>query len=236
MAFGDYFNNFFGNQGFLENPRDKITITKKEYETLKVKAEKADLFGQEIDKIKPEREKLHKEIEELRDDGRKLKELREQNERYLKSLLRVRADFDNFKKRTERDIQNYRRYATESIMKKVINHYDDLLRAHKIVNSLEGQESVKKGFEMIIKNLEKFFAEEGVEPMNCEGEIFDPYKHEALMVECNDDLPENTIIEEIDKGYYFNNAVLRPSRVKISKKTNFKNLTKNEIKEKGSDI
>jgi len=76
---------------------------------------------------------------------------------------------------------------------------------------------VKKGFKMIIENFEKFLEDEGVKPMHSEGEIFDPYKHEALMVEDTEELPENTIIEELHKGYYLNNKVLKPAGVKISK-------------------
>ena len=70
---------------------------------------------------------------------------------------------------------------------------------------------------MIIRNFEKLLEEEGIKPMNCKGEKFDPYKHEALMVELNVNIPENTIIDEIDKGYYLNNNVLKPAGVKISK-------------------
>ena len=70
---------------------------------------------------------------------------------------------------------------------------------------------------MIIDNFEKFLEDEGVKPMQVEGEKFDPYKHEALMVDDNKELPENTIIEELNKGYYLNNKILRPAGVKISK-------------------
>jgi molecular chaperone GrpE len=70
---------------------------------------------------------------------------------------------------------------------------------------------------MIVENFEKFLEDEGVKPMNPEGEKFDPYKHEALAVEENQEHPENTIIEELNKGYNLNNKILRPAGVKISK-------------------
>jgi molecular chaperone GrpE len=70
---------------------------------------------------------------------------------------------------------------------------------------------------MIVENFEKFLEDEGVKPMHSEGEKFDPYKHEALLVEENENLPENIILEEMDKGYYLNNKVLKPAGVKISK-------------------
>ena len=75
---------------------------------------------------------------------------------------------------------------------------------------------------MIVKNFEKFLEEENVIPMNCEGQVFDPYKHEAMLIQEKEDLPDNVIIEELDKGYYLNNEVLRPARVAISKKSTTK--------------
>jgi len=105
-------------------------------------------------------------------------------------------------------------------MKKLIDHYEDLLRAQQVLEINQTEESVKNGFQMIIRNFEKILKEEGVSSMNCEAEKFDPYKHESVMVEENNDLPENTILEVIDKGYYLNNKVLKPARVKVSKITN----------------
>ena len=104
-------------------------------------------------------------------------------------------------------------------MKKLISHYDDLQRAIKVLETLEQGESIKKGFEMLVKNFQKLLDEEGVKPMNCQGQKFDPYKHEVKMVKIDNNLPENTIIEELSKGYYYNNEVLRPAMVIISKKS-----------------
>jgi molecular chaperone GrpE len=163
---------------------------------------------------------LLKEIDDLKDDSRKLKQLEEENKEFLNSLLRVRADFDNYQKRTIRDNERFKDSVKESMLKKLIQHYDDLNRASNMLEVIEHGESMKKGFELLNNNFEKLLKEEGVEPMNSEGQLFDPYKHEAMMVEERDDLPENTIIEELDKGYYFNNNVLRPAKVKISKKSN----------------
>ncbi len=103
------------------------------------------------------------------------------------------------------------------MLKKLIKHYEDLLRAFNVLDLIEKGESVKKGFKMIIENFEKFLEEEGVKPMLSEGEKFDPYKHEALLVEENEKFLENTIIEELNKGYFLNNKVLKPAGVKISK-------------------
>ena len=102
--------------------------------------------------------------------------------------------------------------------------HDDLIRVYHILEVTENRESMIKGFEILIKNFEKLLNYENVKPMNCEGEKFDPYKLEVMIVEERDDLPENTIIKELEKGYYFNNIVLRPAKVKISKKSSLQNL------------
>jgi len=220
MSFEDYFNDFENRRGFLEDPRDKISISKKDYEKLVEHAEQVENLTNEIKKIKTENQKLNQELIDMKEDGRKYKELREESEKYLNSLLRVKADFENYKKINERENEKSRLCVAEKILSKLIKHLEDLKRALKVLESLENEEHVKKGFEMIIKNFEKLLSEEGVEPMNCEGEIFDPYKHEAILVENREDLPEGTIIEELDKGYYLNKKILRPARVKISKHLN----------------
>ena len=111
---------------------------------------------------------------------------------------------------------------------KLIDHYDDLVRALNLLQMLENVDGIKKGFEIIVKNFDKILSEEGVKSMNSEGEKFDPYKHEAVIVdEGRDDLPENTILEEITKGYYLKDKILRPAKVKISKKSKLKNLIEN---------
>jgi molecular chaperone GrpE len=90
---------------------------------------------------------------------------------------------------------------------------------------LEGAEGITKGFELILKNFEKIMEDEGIRSMESEGQKFDPYKHEAMMVEeGRNDLPENTIIEVLDRGYFLKNKVLRPAKVKISKKSKLPTL------------
>ncbi|MHA2429715.1 MAG: nucleotide exchange factor GrpE [Promethearchaeota archaeon] len=224
MVFEDFYDEFFNARRSLEDPYSKITISKSEYGQLREIAEKYETLVKKFKDIEAKKSELHRQLEEMRDDGRKLKDLEEKTEKYLNSLVRVQADFENYKKSNHRENERYKMRIKEEILKKLIKHYEDLQRALKILETLENDEHVKKGFEMIIKNFEKFLEEEGVREMKCEGQKFDPYKHEALMVEASDNLPENTIIEELDKGYYFNNTILKPAGVKISKlKFNIKN-------------
>ena len=217
--FENVFGDFFNGRRSLEDPRDRITISREKYKLLLEKAQNLEAIGAELKKIKAENKALTEEIEQLKEDGRNFKELEEQNKKYFETLLRARADLENYKKIAERDKRNYMTYATEKLVRKLINHYDDLLRAEKVIDTIESDDSVKKGFKLLIKNFKKILSEEGVEPMEVEGKIFDPYKHEVKLVKFNDDLPENTIIEELNKGYLYNNEVLRPAMVLISTKS-----------------
>jgi len=227
MVFEDFFDRFGDGRGVSRGRHspETIAITKKEYQMLKSKAESYEALVEEHKKVKTWNDQLMKELDDMKDDARGFKELQEEKEKFLRSLLQVRADFENYKKRQERENSNYKQYVLESVLKKLVCHYDDLIRALNLMKMLEGAEGIQKGFEIIVKNFEKVMDEEGVRPMDSEGQKFDPYKHEALLVEeGRDDLPENTIIDVLDKGYFLNNKVLRPAKVKISKKSKLQNL------------
>ncbi len=219
IVFDNVFGDFFNGRRALEDPRDKVMLSREKYELLLEKAQKLEVLSTEFKEIKAKNHTLKEEIEQLREDGRKLKEFEEQNKKYFKSLVRARADLENFKKISERDKHNYTRYANEKMVRKLIDHYDDLLRAEKVIDTLVNGESVKKGFKLLIKNFEKILSDEGVIPMDVIGKIFDPYKHEVKLVRNDDDLPDNTILEELNRGYLYNNEVLRPAMVIISTKS-----------------
>ena len=217
MVFEDYYDEFFNARRSLEDPYRKVTISKEKHKRLVETAEKYEMLIKKLDQVESKKSELENQIDILKEDGRQLKDLEEKTEKYLNSLLRTQADFDNYKKANHRENERYRARIKEDMLKKLIKHYEDLLRAFDVLDLLEKGESVKKGFKMIVENFEKFLEDEGVKPMHSEGEKFDPYKHEALMVEENEELLENTIIEELNKGYYLNNKILKPAGVKISK-------------------
>jgi molecular chaperone GrpE len=220
MVFEDYFDRFVNERSSPRRTLNQISISRSDFEQLKAQAQKYKALVEEHKKIRAQNDQLLKELDDMKEDGRKFKELLEEKEKFMNSLLRVRADFENYKKRAERENSMYRELVMEVILKKLINHYDDLIRALNLLKVLENMDGIKNGFEIIVKNFEKLLNEEGVKPMNSEGEKFDPYKHEAVIVEeGRDNLPENTILEEMTKGYYIKDKVLRPAKVKISKKS-----------------
>jgi len=135
-------------------------------------------------------------------------------------LLRLQADFENTRKRLEKEKQDFVKFANEGIILELLNILDDLERSVSLAETHKQDLPVfLKGVEMILAHLYEMLKEYGVKPIDTEGKIFDPHCHEALMQVENKDLPEHTIVEELQKGYQLNDRVIRTAKVKVSKKS-----------------
>ncbi|MDD4894163.1 MAG: nucleotide exchange factor GrpE [Candidatus Omnitrophica bacterium] len=149
----------------------------------------------------------------------KLKEDADKAKEYQDKLLRLQADFDNTRKRLDKEKQDFVKFANEGIILELLNILDDLERTVDLAQSKHQDLQVfLKGVEMILAHLYEMLKEYGVKPIEAEGKIFDPNYHEALMQAENKDLPEHTIVEELQKGYLLNDRVIRTAKVKVSKK------------------
>jgi molecular chaperone GrpE len=133
-------------------------------------------------------------------------------------LLRVSADFENFKKRSFRETDDFRKYANELLLLELLTVVDNLERA---IQSTSGENNeagcVIEGVEMTLKALLKIFERFSVKLIEAVGKHFDPNFHQAMMQEASDLYPENTIISEFQKGYMLHDRLLRPSMVVVSK-------------------
>jgi len=149
----------------------------------------------------------------------KLKEEADKSKENWDKLLRLQAEFENTRKRLEKEKQDFVKFANEGIILELLNVMDDLERSVELAES-KGQDltAFLKGVEMILAHLYEMLKEYGVRPIEAEGKLFDPHYHEALMQTENKDLPEHTIVEELQKGYLLNDRVIRTSKVKVSKK------------------
>ncbi len=149
----------------------------------------------------------------------KLKEDAEKAKEYWDRLLRLQADFENTRKRLERDNQDFVKFANEGVIFELLNILDDLERAVDLAQTKHQDLSAfLKGVEMILAHLYEMLKKHGVKPVSAQGKLFDPNLHEALMQEESDALPEHTIVEELQKGYLLNDRVLRTAKVKVSKR------------------
>lgn len=141
-----------------------------------------------------------------------LAEAKAEAEKYLDMARRLQADFDNYRKRTQRENEEYRKFACSSIVGELLTIVDDLDRA--LEHAGEETEFVK-GIRGVRTNLMKVLESNGLKEIPTEGK-FDPNYHEALCAVEGDD--DGTIAEVFQKGYMLNGKVLRYSKVKVTKK------------------
>ncbi len=154
-----------------------------------------------IQSLKQELEASKKKIHELQD-----------------SVRRFAADFDNYKKWADKERKTTQRIAAESLIKKLLDIYESLEKAVSTVNNAAGNE-FKDGLKMIYKEFSRILKSEGLEPIPSVGVPLDVCRHEVLMRKVDNDVPEDTVIEEIQKGYLLNTFVLRTAKVVVSQKS-----------------
>lgn len=167
----------------------------------------------------PENHKEEKVITLKEPEYLKLKEDAEKAKEYWDKIVRLQADFENTRKRLEREKQDFVRFANEGIILELLNVLDDLERTVELAQTQHQDFSAfLKGVEMILAHLYEMLKEYGVKPIDAKGKLFDPHYHEALMQMESKDLPEHTVVEELQKGYLLNERVIRTTKVKVSKK------------------
>lgn len=152
------------------------------------------------------------EISELEKELLELK--REKSEIYDR-LLRKHADFENFRKRIEKDKREFQVYAVSEMVSELIPILDNFERALAHPEEQSGPD-YRKGVELIYRQLRDVLEKRGLREIDTAGETFNPNFHEAIAREERNDLPENTILGELQKGYFFRDKLLRPAMVTVS--------------------
>ncbi|MCK4390021.1 MAG: nucleotide exchange factor GrpE [Desulfobacterales bacterium] len=135
-------------------------------------------------------------------------------------LLRVTAEFENYKKRMEREMNDYRKFANESLMKDILPMVDNLERALEIPygNNENPFHDMRDGVQMTLTGLLNSLERFGVVPIESLDKPFDPNFHQAVTQEESEKHPENTVSQELQKGYMMRDRLLRPAMVVVSKK------------------
>ena len=142
-------------------------------------------------------------------------EEKKKNEEYLDILKRLQADFENFKKRIEKEKEDFVKYANCALISKLLVILDDFDNALKHADSDKTQ--ILNGLKLLHEKIKKLLYDEGLKEINCKGQTFDPYQHEVLQEEDSEE-EDGKILEEFQKGYVYKDKILRSSKVKISKK------------------
>jgi molecular chaperone GrpE len=150
----------------------------------------------ELDQLRIERDGLRVERDELRD-----------------TLVRRQAEFENFRKRTERERAEQSQYASMEVVGDLLPILDDFERA---LTADSSSPEYAKGVQMIYQRMGESLKKTGLEPIDATGKPFDPHLHQAIeRVETND-APDNTVLGEFQRGYYFKGKLLRPAMVKVA--------------------
>lgn len=162
----------------------------------------------------------------LEDLAEKLKSKEQEAQENYDRLLRVSAEFENYKKRASREMEEFRKFSNQSLIKEMLSVVDNLELA---MNSTNGHKTIDKGLldglEMTHKKILKVFEKFNVKPISAKGQPFDPTFHEAVMQEETDEYPGNTVINELQKGYLIHDRLLRPSMVVVAKSKEKKDNT-----------
>jgi molecular chaperone GrpE len=144
-----------------------------------------------------------------------LKTEKQHAEECLTQLKYAKADLENLKKRYDRQIEDIRKYSNERIVIELLDVVDELELAIESSRSSNSAEVLTQGVEMTLKKLKKILEYEGVLPIKCIGEPFDPAKHNAVSRTEKKGVDGCTIVEEVRKGYTMREKVIRPSIVKV---------------------
>ncbi|ADL59247.1 nucleotide exchange factor GrpE [Methanothermobacter sp. KEPCO-1] len=158
--------------------------------------------------------------DELKELKKRLKELEselavkeEEISEYVSHLQRLQADFENYKKQKEKQELELIKNANEKLILNLLDVYEDLERA------IENRENDGDGLEVIYRKFRDTLRKEGLSEIPAEGEKFDPFLHEAVMVESHDEYDDGIIIEELSRGYRLNDRIIKHSIVKVCKKS-----------------
>ncbi len=159
-------------------------------------------------------------------------ELKAEIEANKDRILRISAEFENYKKRSAKEMDDFRKFANETLFKQLLTVVDNLERAISSGEECSDAEALLKGIKMTHKEIMKLFETFNVKPVEAHGKPFDPVFHQAVSQQESDEYPENTVINELQKGYTLHDRLLRPSMVVVSKASTSKASAKDDQERK----
>ncbi len=157
---------------------------------------------------------LEEELSKMREE---LEKAKSEAEDYLNRLRYLQADFDNYRKRMQREREEMARTASERIVTQLLEVLDNFERALESAKRTRGKKALVEGMQLIYTQLRGILEREGLKEIPCEG-CLDPYYHEAVAVEEKEDCEDGEILEVFQKGYTLNGKVIRYAKVKVARR------------------
>lgn len=207
-----------GGEGVLNNEhKDAVqdTVTEETMEETLENTPNSGESGSAEEAVNPEQEIP---VTDSADDAgsAELEKLQAELLEHQQRTLRVQADFDNFRRRTQKEKEDLGKYASSKLITELLPVIDNFERALQASEENPEFESFSKGVNMIFRQLESVLATEGLTAMKSVGEPFNPEYHQAIMQVESDEYEEGIVVEEVQKGYMLKDKVLRPAMVKVS--------------------
>jgi molecular chaperone GrpE len=154
-----------------------------------------------------------------KDELSELKKKAEERDTYFDQLLRTKAEFMNYQKRVVKEHESTAQFAVQNLILDFLLELDNFDRALKLADNSKDFDKFVEGIKLIEEQLFKVLGKYGVESIETVGKAFDPNLHEAVMEEENNEMPHHTIVDEFQRGFLLKERVIRPSKVKVSKRT-----------------
>jgi len=193
---------------------DKMTKKDKQADALSKKEHSAPEITA-LEKRLAEKAAQESDDEEAGETPVKIVDAREQIDELNTRVLRLTADYDNYRKRAQREKEDVRQFANQGLLEKLLPVLDNFEMAITAVK--EADPSIKDGVQMIYDQLFAVLKDSGMEPIDAMGEPFDPNLHEALSQEETSDANEGAVVQQVQRGYKLNDRLVRPARVVVAK-------------------
>ena len=197
-----------------EKLKKNVQIEDNREEQEEVKDSDSDRENVQADPEEDREEVVEAEIVDEEEDFEIREEKKDEGAADRERLLRLQADFANFKKRTEKDRQDTIKFANEKRILKLVDVVDNFHRA--LETEREEKDSFYEGMELIFAQLTGVLKEEGLEEIDPKGQAFDPNFHDAVLSEESETVPSGHVIETMRKGYTLKGRLIRPAMVKVA--------------------
>ena len=202
-----------------DNKKEEVTDIPETEEAAEAVKEKAA----EADAVKAETAEAETQTEEAADNAskggffKKKKDPRDEKiEELTDRVKRQMAEFENFRKRTEKEKSSMYEMGARDIIERILPVIDNFERGLAVIPEDKKEDPIAEGMEKIYKQIQKVFEEAGVKPIEAAGKEFDPNFHNAVMHVEDESLGENIVAEELQKGYMYRDSVVRHSMVKVA--------------------
>ena len=163
-----------------------------------------------------DRPELQEKLSELEILRQSLLETKAKEREMFEQLLRLNAEYQNFRKRSETRVSDARRAGREDVLLQIISIADALQHAELSSRQASDVETLKRGLTLVREQVEKFLKDQGLVAISAKGEKLDPARHEAIARIENAEVEEGTVVEEIQRGYTLDGQLVRPARVAVS--------------------